>query len=36
MMKKAINLLKKMGNAYINGMMEFYKPAVKYGINPFI
>lgn len=35
-MKKIKNLLKKVGNLYIEGFNQMYSPSLKYGINLFI
>lgn len=36
MAKKAFNLLKKVGKAYMKGVMELYGPALNCGLHPFI
>ena len=36
MAKKVLNVFKKLGKAYMKGVMELYGPAINVGINPFI
>ena len=36
MAKKVLNVFKKLGKAYMKGVMELYGPAINAGINPFI
>lgn len=36
MAKKVLNVFKKLGNAYMKGVMEMYGPAINAGLHPFI
>ena len=36
MAKKMKNLLKRIGRAYMNGVMELYGPVIECKINPYI
>lgn len=35
-MKKVKRLLKKVGNYYVHGLLEVYRPALEHGVNPFM
>ena len=35
-MKKVKKLVKKIGHAYMKGVMEMYGPAINAGLHPFI
>ena len=35
-MRKVKNLLKKVGKAYMNGVVQLYGPAINYKINPYV
>lgn len=34
MAKKVVNLFKKIGRCYMDGVKTLYKPLIDYGINP--
>ena len=36
MAKKVLNVFKRLGNAYMKGVMEMYGPAINAGLCPFI
>lgn len=36
MAKKVVNLFKKIGKAYIENMVSYYKPLIDAGINPWL
>lgn len=36
MAKRIKNSIKKLGKAYMKGVMEMYGPAINAGLNPFI
>ena len=36
MAKKVLNAFKRLGHAYMKGMMELYGPVINVGLHPFI
>lgn len=36
MARKVLNVFKKIGKAYMKGALEFYKPCIDAGVNPFM